>query len=96
MMLGRGEGGGGSIALWGATRLFGKDSILFHCAYDTLLGWGEMVGWGSCPVRSETEMKCKNNISFFFQTVLAKSTNEVGGGFKFCSKNVRGKCWVIF
>ena len=26
---------GGCIALWGATRMFGKDSILLHCAYDT-------------------------------------------------------------
>ena len=73
--------------------MFGKDSILLHCAATTR-GW---QGDGSGPGRSGNKMKSKNNISFYFcQTFLAKSTNEVGGGFKFCSKNVKRKCWVIF
>ena len=43
-MVRRGWGRGwGCIALRGATRMFGKDSILLHCAYDTLLRQGSQL-----------------------------------------------------
>ena len=44
-------GRGGCMTLRGVARMFGKDSILLHCAYDTLLC--SPLAWISIEINGE-------------------------------------------
>ena len=71
--------------------MFGKDSILLHCATTRCSG-GWDGGWSS-PVRSGNKMKWRNNISFssarhFLQSQLMRLVAGSNSVLKMSNENV--------